>query len=73
MVEEFISEFYSVDRKRKAHVTKDKYHYAVHMYVEHSGLMKLYNTELISNHTLQYAEDLAENFVLGVGPFKDLV
>lgn len=69
-----ISSFFSDDGLRRAEVNRDEYHFVVWMhYKKHKNdTWNLYRTELISNHTLQYAEDLAENYVDGVGPFKEL-
>lgn len=66
-INEFLSEYYSDNRTRKATVYADKYHYVVNLY--QNGELK--HTELITDHSLRYAEDLAENYVLYVGPFKD--
>lgn len=64
-----VTEFFSKENKRKAIVYRDEYHWAVAMYIND----KLWKTELITDHSLCYAEDLAENFVLKYGAFKDEV
>ena len=61
---------------RMAEVFKDKYHYGVHMYERETrawgyGRWVLKRTELLQNHSIHYAEDLAENYVLKYGAFKD--
>ena len=69
-----ISTFENEDRM--AEVFKDKYHYGVHMYERETrawgyGRWVLKRTELLQNHNVHYAEDLAENYVLKYGAFKD--
>ena len=61
---------------RMAEVFKDKYHYGVHMYERETrawgyGRWILKRTELLQNHNVHYAEDLAENYVQKWGAFKD--
>lgn len=72
MKEFHISEFYgrtdSQYRHRRAIVSRDEHHFIVRMYDKD----KVVNTELLENHSLAYAEDAAENWVEGVGKFKDL-
>jgi len=64
-----ITEFFSNENKRKAIIYQDEYHLAVVMYNND----KVWKTELITGHALCYAEDLAENFVMKYGAFKDEV
>lgn len=66
MKTEFISEFYSPSRDRKATITRDQYHWVVDLFEDSQKI----ETRLITDHTLQYAEDLAENFVKGYGEFN---
>jgi len=62
-----LSTFMNPEFNRKAELSKDTYHYIVRMF-ENGQLMK---TELLENHSVYYAEDLAENFVQKWGAFKD--
>lgn len=63
----FLSEFYSDDKKRKATLYMDKYHYVVNLYEDN----ELKKVELLTDKSIHFAEDLAENFVMYVGAFKD--
>ena len=65
MKTEYIKSFYSDDLKKVASISRDEYHWVVDLYEND----KKVETRLISDHTLQYAEDLAENFVFGHGEF----
>ena len=70
-----ISTFINEDTARKAEVFKDKYHYGVHLYEKETkawgyGRWKRVKTELVEGHSLNYAEDLAENYVQRWGSFK---
>jgi len=72
-----ISTFFSEKEDRKAEVFKDTYHYGVNMYERESnewGSSRWIHvrTELLENHNVQYAEDLAENYVQRWGAFKDV-
>ena len=69
-----LSSFENEDRM--AEVFKDKYHLGVHLYERETrawgyGRWVLKRTELLENHSEQYAEDLAENYVQKWGAFKD--
>tara|TARA_B100000459_G_C8406592_1_gene127025 strand:+ start:188 stop:427 length:240 start_codon:yes stop_codon:yes gene_type:complete len=59
-----MSTFYGQDKyqDRKANVVWDGRWYYVEMYVND----KLWESRLIKNHTEQYCEDTAENFVMGI-------
>lgn len=58
-----LSEFTSDDGKRTATVLySDEFTFVVEMYSEG----KIVGSRNIENHTLQYAEDCAENWVIGV-------
>ena len=59
-----ISEYY--DDNRKAIVYKEDKGYVVHLF-EDSNLKKIVD---VSVHSLQYAEDCAENWVMKVGDFN---
>jgi hypothetical protein len=62
---EYIKSFYSDDLKKVASISRDEYHWVVDLYEND----KKVETRLITDHTLEYAEDLAENFVFGYGEF----
>ena len=61
-----ISSFYSDDHKRKADIIKDHDGFLVRMY--DNGILE--ETRSITNHAINYVEDLAENFVEGIGYFS---
>ena len=66
-----ISEFYSDDGKRKAMISEDKYHFICRLYdIVEGGLLREYDTVLISGKSLRYCEDLCENFVSYIGSFR---
>lgn len=51
---------------RAATISEDQYHYIVKMYDN----QRLIRTELLSDKSIHYARDMAENYVNGVGAFK---
>lgn len=59
-----ISEYY--DDNRKAIVYKEDRGYVVHLF-ENDELKRIAD---VCNHSLQYAEDCAENWVMKVGDFN---
>lgn len=59
-----ISSFYSNDQKRKAEIIKAD-GFIVRMYDD--GILE--ETRYVTNHAINYVEDLAENFVEGIGIF----
>jgi hypothetical protein len=61
-----LSRYYNPDHNRRATVAKDDYHYVVRLYENE----KLKRTELLENHSIFMAEDLAENWVQRYGAFK---
>jgi len=69
MIEKVISTYYgdkpSDYAGRRADVCKDDYHFYVRFYNKD----KLIWTELFSDKSERWAEDVAENYVLGVGSF----
>lgn len=58
----FISEFYGNDLQRTAQILQEKNGYVVMM--RENDVLK--EGRLIEGHTLQYAEDCAENWVMGI-------
>ena len=72
MDELHLSTFQNDNGTRVADVLKDKYHYIVRMQARHYGMMREYRTVLLENKSELYAENTAENFVLGIGPFEHL-
>lgn len=58
----FLSEYYSDDMNKRAEVLLEKEDFLVKMYKGD----QLVKSQLITGHTLQYAEDCAENWTLGV-------
>lgn len=68
-----LSTYISDENDRKAVINKDEYHYVVRLYeIKKNGNLCLYATRLVYNKALQFAEDLAENFVKKYGEFKTL-
>lgn len=61
-----VSEFYSEDGNRKTIIWQDKYHWIVDLYENNLKV----ETRLVTEKTLRFAEDLAENYVEYVGEFK---
>ena len=62
-------------KDRMAEVFKDKYHYGVHLYEKEIrawgyGQWILKRSVLLEEHNVNYAEDLAENYVQRWGDFK---
>ena len=77
MKQDVLTTYYSDDGDRMAEVFKDKYHYGVFMYEKETkawghGQYVRRRTELLENHSISYAEDLAENYVKKWGAFKDV-
>lgn len=61
-----LSSFYSDDRKRKADIVKNDEGYTVRLYT--LGVSSDYVLEEVrdvTQHSIHYAEDCAENYVLG--------
>lgn len=74
MTENLISDFVSEDGNRNASVTADPHHLIVRCR-ELNPHTKQYDekwVELFSDKSLQYAEDMAENYVMYIGKFKKL-
>jgi len=74
MAENYISDYWNLERTRQATVSKDDHHYIVRMKArcgDHPDL-QLYHTELIHDKSLSFVEDMAENFVFSIGSFADL-
>lgn len=59
-MEQFLSEYFSYDERRKA-VIKDQFGYFVELW--ENG--RLVESRDLSNHTKQYAQDCAENWCEG--------
>lgn len=57
-----LSSFYSLDHKRRAEIIKCDNGYHVRLYINDI----LEEVRDVSNHSLRYAEDCAENFVEGI-------
>ena len=64
--ETYLSTYMNLEHGRRAELYKDTYHYIVRMFED--GELK--QTELLENKTINYAEDLAENYVQKWGTFK---
>ena len=62
VITEEISTYYSDNGKREAKVVKSEKGYLVELY-EKSRYIRTVN---VSKHSLQYAEDTAENWALGI-------
>lgn len=60
---ELISSYFSDDGVLEARVYVDNFKQHVNQYLVNNIIIK---TESYENHSLQYHEDAAENFVLGV-------
>lgn len=63
-----LSEYFSEDEKRRAeiHFSSGDEQFEVFLYEDG----KVVELKVVDNHTLQYCEDLAENWVQYVGAFK---
>lgn len=62
-----LSSFYSDDRKKKADIVKNDEGYVVRLYT--LGVSSDYILEEVrdvSNHSIHFAEDCAENYVSGI-------
>ena len=75
IVETLISTYYSPEENRKAEVFHDTYHYGVRMFERETKAWGhdqwvMTRTELLKNHNVHYAQDLAENYVMRWGSFK---
>ena len=70
MKEKPITTFFGSEDKyitRKAEVSTDDIHFIVRLYEKQNIVW----TELVSDKSIHWAEDIAENWVMGVGKFKD--
>lgn len=73
---DIVSTFVNDENRRMAEVFTDKYHYGVRMYEKCNKAWGydqwvLQRTELLTQNSIHFAEDLAENYVQKWGAFRD--
>ena len=64
-----ISTYWSDDKTKRAEIHKDDEGLSVRLY-DHESLQNVRN---LNNFSIHYAEDCAENFVMGYGSFADKI
>jgi len=64
-----VSTYWSDDKSKRAEIHKDDSGLSVHLY-NHDSLQEVRN---LNNFSIHYAEDCAENFVMGHGSFGNKI
>lgn len=64
-----VSTYWSDDKSKRAEIHKDDNGLSVHLY-NHDSLQEVRN---LNNFSIHYAEDCAENFVMGHGSFGNKI